>query len=197
MLTLSAQCGLADCQAISALPQYAADSASELFRLFLVGGDSADSVWNTVESIRASVIARDGQYIHVDINDIGDSTLTKRLHSVLVEVLANRPHRIQLPIILQHNPHSASPFIDRAIIWQGLCDLILEDDNPDRTTVIVLENIDNASPQIQHEIARLIRLHKTHRINRTFYATTQQENLEKLSAELLEHAEIVPLPKSI
>jgi hypothetical protein len=59
-------------------------------------------------------------------------------------------------------------------LWQRLCDLIIVDDEPRRKTVMVLENIDQASPAVQHEIARLIRFHATHGIHRTFVFTLEQ-----------------------
>ncbi|MDR2346149.1 MAG: hypothetical protein LBE18_08800 [Planctomycetaceae bacterium] len=158
------------------------DNNSELIRL----------IYRFIESVRRTVIADNGQYIHIDSHDLIGGSLSKRLHSILVEILANRPYRIQLPIILQHNPHSASPFIDRAIIWQRLCDLILEDDVPQRPTVLFIENLEIADHNIQHELARLIRLHKNNKINRTFLATITNNNIEQLLPELQELIQIVP-----
>jgi hypothetical protein len=130
-----------------------------------------------------------GQYIHINVNDLNDGSLARRLYSIMVEVLSGCEYRIHLPIILQHNPHSDSPFIDRAIIWQRLCDLILEDDSPTRLTVLAIENIETANPNVQHELARLIRLHRTNRINRTFLATVNFGSAEQLLPELRELAD--------
>ncbi|MDR2170057.1 MAG: hypothetical protein LBP59_07945 [Planctomycetaceae bacterium] len=146
---------------------------------------------NFIDLIYGMITAENGQYIHIDANDLVDSTLSRRLYSIMVEVLANRPYRIELPIILQHNPHAASPFIDRAIVWQRLCDMILEDDTPKRPTVLVLENLEIANQNIQHELARLIRLHKKNRINRNFIATINQNNIKNILPELNELATFV------
>jgi hypothetical protein len=168
-------------------------SSGDQFRIILSGAVADTPVLpkDFTELIREFVKSVNGQYIHIDVNDLVGNTLSRRLYSIMVEVLANRPYRIQLPIILQHNPHSDLPFIDRAIIWQRLCDLILEDDTPQRLTVLVIENLETANQNIQHELARLIRLHKNNRINRIFLATLNNNNTEQLLPELRELAKII------
>jgi hypothetical protein len=166
---------------------------NEQFHIVLPEDDSqlVMSLFSFIESIRQFVVTGGGQFIHIDANDLVGVSLSKRLYSIMTEVLSNRPYRIQLPIILQHNPHTASPFIDRAIVWQRLCDLILEDDSPQRPTALVIENFELADQSIQHELARLIRLHKNNKINRIFFVTINKtENLEQLLPELRELAQI-------
>ncbi|MDR2762171.1 MAG: hypothetical protein LBB88_06170 [Planctomycetaceae bacterium] len=173
--------------------------ANEQFHIVAPEDESKSviTLFGFIESIRQFVVADSGQFIQIDANDLIGSTLSKRLHSIMTEVLANRPYRIQLPIILQHNPHTASPFIDRAIAWQRLCDLILEDDMPQRPTALVIENIEIADHNIQHELARLIRMHKNNRINRIFFVTINNNAyLEQLLPELRELAQITTV-KSI
>jgi hypothetical protein len=143
-----------------------------------------------VESIREFVISGSGQYIHIDANDLVGGMLSKRLYSIMAEVLGERRYRIQLPVVLQHNTHATSPFIDRAIMWQRLCDLILEDDTPQRLSVLVIDNIEAADQNTQHELARLIRLHKNNRINRLFFLTLNSGNTDKLLPELYELVKI-------
>jgi hypothetical protein len=168
-------------------------SSGETFRIVISDDNAIPTVLSSgfVDTIRRFVTSLNGQYIHIDANDLAGETLAKRMYAIMTEILAKRPYRIQLPIILQHNPHSASPFIDRAIVWQRLCDMILEDDVPQRLTILVIENLETASQNIQHELARLIRLHKNNRINRTFLITLNNNNTKLLLPELCELAKIV------
>lgn len=168
-------------------------SGGEIFRV-VVSDDVTNSAalsYGFIDLVREFVVSSNGQYIHIDANNLAGVMLSKRLYEIMTEVLADRPYRIQLPIIFQRDSHSVSSFIDRAIIWQRLCDMILEDDVPQRLTVLVIENLEAADQNTQHELARLIRLHKNNKINRTFLATLNNNNIDQLSPELRELAKIV------
>ncbi|MDR1479415.1 MAG: hypothetical protein LBJ00_10800 [Planctomycetaceae bacterium] len=181
-----------DCSEISITTRYNIGDwildSNEQFRVIISdkAEDSGGLLCCFVESIREFVTSGGGQYICIDANGLIGSTLSRRLYSIMVEVLANRDYRVQLPAILRQDSHNNTPFIDRAIVWQRLCDLILEDDTPQRLSVLVIENIELADQNTQHELARLIRLHKNNRINRLFFLTLNNGNTEQLLPELRE-----------
>jgi hypothetical protein len=49
---------------------------------------------------------------------------------------------------------------------------------------LLLENVDQASPTTQHDIARLIRFHELHAIHRTFMMTLSRHSYHQLTPEL-------------
>jgi hypothetical protein len=187
-----------DCSEVSVATRYNIGDwilgSNDQFRVIMQEKKTENSdglLYCFVESIREFVISGSGQYIHINANDLVGGTLSRRLYSIMVEVLGNRQYRIQLPVTLQqHKPHTTSPFIDRAIVWQRLCDLILEDDTPQRLSVMVIDNIEDADQNTQHELARLIRLHKNNGINRLFFLTLNGDNADKLLPELRELVKI-------
>ena len=133
--------------------------------------ESGTEFWDTLEDLRESVLDHDGQYISLDIACPLAETFPEMFYAALKNVRWERSLSFSLPIILQHNPRVATPFLNQAILWKRLCDLIIVDDEFARQAVMVLENIDQASPTVQHEIARLIRFHATHGIHRSFVFT--------------------------
>jgi hypothetical protein len=145
--------------------------------------------WNFLEKIHQAVQLENGQFISLDIQDFGEATLPGVFLSALEHSQSNQAFRINLPMILQNNPKTDSPFINRAILWQRLCDRILEDETGKRPTVLVLENIDYASPKMQHDTTRLIRFHITHQIPRTFILTLHRDHIPFLDKELRDLSE--------
>ena len=132
---------------------------------------SGDAYWERLEDIRENVLDRDGQFISLDLGEPQTESLPEMLYVALKNARWERSLQFSLPNILQHNLHAGSLFINRAILWQRLCDLLIIDEESNRETVLVLENIDQTSPKIQHEIARLIRFHETHSLHRAFVVT--------------------------
>ncbi|MDR1962529.1 MAG: hypothetical protein LBQ50_01980 [Planctomycetaceae bacterium] len=152
---------------------------------FLLHGDSpCHAEWELLEKIHDSVQTEQGQFISLNIQDFGEATLPGVFLSALEYSQSERIFRINLPIILQNNPKTDSPFINRAILWQRLCDRILEDETRQRPTVLVLENIDCATRKTQHDAIRLIRFHANHRIPRTFLLTLHRDHVSFLEPEL-------------
>ena len=145
---------------------------------------SGDACWERLEDIRENVLESDGQFISLDLGEPPSKSLPEMLYVALKNARWERTLQFSLPIILQHNPHAGSLFINRAILWQRLCDLLILDDEPCRETVLVLENIDQTSPKMQHEIARLIRFHKTHALHRTFVFTLNYYSHDQIIPEL-------------
>jgi hypothetical protein len=157
---------------------------------FLIHGDPpCNAEWNLLEKIHESVCVEKGQFISLNIQDFGEATLPGILCSALEYSQSARSFRINLPIILQNNPRTESPFINRAILWQRLCDRIIEDEDRQRSTILVLENLDQATSRTQHDAARLIRFHATHRIPRTFLVTLHRDNLPFLEPDLCDLVE--------
>jgi hypothetical protein len=146
--------------------------------------------WDFLEKIHESVQAENGQFISLDIQDFGEATLPGVFCSALEDAQSERTFRINLPMILKNNPKTDSPFINRAILWQRLCDRILKDEAGQRPTILVLENFDYASPKMQHDTARLIRFHITHRIPRTFLLTLHHDRVPFLNRELYDLADL-------
>jgi len=142
--------------------------------------------WEVLENIRENVTDNDGQFIALNVAEPIAESLPEMLYAALKNTCWDRSLQFSLPVIIQHNPHAASPFIHRAILWQRLCDLLILDDTPSRETVLVLENVDQASQATQHEIARLIRFHETHSVHRSFVFTLNRSSHEQIIPELRE-----------
>lgn len=126
----------------------------------------------------------DGQFISLNLTEPLTESFPEMFYAALKNTRWQQSLQFSLPVILQHNPHVASPFINRAILWQRLCDLLIIDDAPYRETVLVLENVDQASLATQHEIARLIRFHEIHSICRTFVLTLNRHSHGQIIPEL-------------
>jgi len=142
------------------------------------------SCWDTLEDIRESIFDSEGQFISLDLAEPQTETLPEMLYAALKHSRWEQSLQFSLPSILQNNPHAAPPFINRAILWQRLCDLLIIDDDSSRETVLVLENADQASPAAQREIARLIRYHETHSLHRTFIFTLDRYPHDQIIPEL-------------
>ena len=132
---------------------------------------SEGKLWKVLEDLRENVFDLEGQFLSLDLANSKVKSLLETFYTTLKNAHWERSLPFHLPAILQHNPQVASPFINYAILWQRLSDLLIIDDEPNRQTVLVLENIDLASPTVQHETARLIRFHATHSVRRTFIFT--------------------------
>ena len=138
----------------------------------------------TLESLRENVMDNEGQFISLNLTEPMAASLPEMLYSALKNTCWDQALQFSLPVILQHNPHVASPFINRAILWQRLCDLLIIDDAPYRETVLVLENVDLTSQTTQHEIARLIRFHEMHSLHRSFVFTLNRYSHVQVIPEL-------------
>ena len=145
---------------------------------------SGTEFWDTLEDLRESVLDCDGQFISLDLTEPLMETFPEMFYAALKNARWERSLSFSLPVIMQHNPHAASPFLNQAILWQRLCDLIIVDDESSRKTVMILENVDQASPAVQHEIARLIRFHAVHGIHRTFVFTLDYHSCDQVIPEL-------------
>lgn len=139
-----------------------------------------------MDALREDMNGRQGQFLTLDAPAFGEASLSSLVYAALGDLREGRAFRINLPMILQNNPNTDSPFINRAILWQRLCDAVIEDEQPTRPTLLVLEGLDRANRAAQHDLARLIRFHVTHRIHRTFLATLHRDSLSRLSPELRE-----------
>jgi hypothetical protein len=152
---------------------------------FLLHHDSpCYAEWDFLEKVHEFVQKQNGQFISLDIQDFGEATLPGVFCSALEDSQSERTFRINLPMILKNNPKTDSPFINRAILWQRLCDRVLEDENRKRPTILVLENFDYATQKIQHDTSRLIRFHITHQIPRIFILTLHCNRVHFLAGEL-------------
>ena len=145
---------------------------------------SAEEYWDNLEDLRESVLDHDGQYISLDLAEPLTETFPEMFYAALKNSRWERSLSFSLPVILQHNPRVASPFLNHAILWQRLCDLVIIDDEPSRKTVMVLENVEQVSPAVQHDIARLLRFHATHSIRRTFVFTLARHAQGQIIPEL-------------
>ncbi|MDR3196517.1 MAG: hypothetical protein LBU34_01505 [Planctomycetaceae bacterium] len=152
--------------------------------------------WDLLEQIQEFVLEENGQFISLDIRDFGEATLPSVFYSALENSQSEKTFRINLPRILKNNPKTDSPFINRAILWQRLCDRILEDVTGQRRTILVLENFDCAAPKMQHDTSRLIRFHLRHQIPRTFLLTLHCDRVPFLDRELRDLAEVSILADS-
>lgn len=150
--------------------------------------------WNSdsrlLETIQESILAQNGQFVSLNAKEFDSVSLSNVLLSELEKARGGKPFRIFLPILLQNSPQADTPFINRAILWQRLCDRLIEDDDTKRPTVLIYENFDLTWPKSQHEFARLIRFHATHRIRRSFLLTIQKESLPLLTSEIRELCEM-------
>jgi len=145
---------------------------------------SGTEFWDTLEEVREGVLDCEGQFISLDLAEPLTETFPEMFYAALKNVRWEHSLSFSLPVILQHNPRVASPFLNQAILWQRLCDLLIVDDESSRKTVTILENIDQASPATQHEIARLIRFHAAHGIHRTFVFTMDYHACGQIIPEL-------------
>lgn len=160
------------------------------FALLLLNSD-LEIEHSALQTAGQSILSKNGQFLSLDMSDLLEKRFSAQLLAALESLNGEKSFQINLPLILKNNPHSDSPFINRAIIWQRLCDRMIEDEDERRPTMFALENIDIASSDDQHDVARLIRFHNTHRIRRSFLATLQKEHYEDLEPELRELAELV------
>ena len=160
------------------------ESLSERVRLLYHDESIGEECWETLEDLRENTLESEGQFISLDLTEPMAEPLPEMLYGHLKTARWEPALQFSLPVILQHNPHAVSPFINRAILWQRLCDLLLVDDTPYRETVLVLENIDLASSAAQHDIAQLIRFHELHSIHRTFVMTLDRYSYDKIIPEL-------------
>jgi hypothetical protein len=151
---------------------------------------SDEQFWETLEDLRDNVLDHEGQFLSLNLAEPLLETLPEMFYNALNNVRWERSLSFSLPAILQHNPHVASPFINNAILWQRLCDLLIIDDEPYRNTVLILENVDLTSPVVQHETARLIRFHRDHFIQRTFIFTLGRHSFGNIIPELQNILEI-------
>jgi len=145
---------------------------------------SGEEFWDTLEDLRENTLDHEGQFISLDLAEPLAETLPEIFYAALKNTRWEHSLSFSLPVILQHNPHVTSPFLNQAILWQRLCDLIIVDDEPSRKTVMVLENADQASPTVQHELARLLRFHAVHSIHRTFVFTLDHHSHNRITPEL-------------
>jgi len=147
-------------------------------------GQLEEKCGDTLEDLRENVCSNNGQYISLDLIAPSAEPFLEMFYAALKNASWECSLQFSLPVILQHNPRVTSSFINHAIIWQRLCDHIIVDDEPGRKTVAVLENVDQASPTVQHEIARLIRFHAAHSIHRTFVFTLDYHSRDQIIQEL-------------
>ena len=160
------------------------ESYSERIRLLYHDDSAREECWETLEALRERTLDIEGQFIDLDLTEPIPEPFPEMFYAALKNARWDQSLQFNLPVILQHNPHAVSPFINRAILWQRLYDLLLMDDTPDSETVLVLENADQASPTTQHDIARLIRFHELHSINRTFVITLNRHSCHQIIPEL-------------
>ena len=157
---------------------------SERIRLLYHDELSGGDCWETLEEIREMTHDGDGQFISLDLTELQGESLPAVFYAALKKARWEQSLPFSLPGILRQNFQAASPFINRAILWQRLCDLLIIDDESDRETVLVLEYIDQASTATQHDIARLIRFHETYSITRTFVFTLDHYTHGRIIPEL-------------
>ncbi len=128
-------------------------------------------------------VAEIGQCIVLDCEDFHKVPVAEHFLTALEAWRHGKPFRINLPDILRHNPSASPQFINRAILWQRLGDRLIEEEDANRPTLLILKNLDAADDKIQHDLARLIRFHRTHLIRRTFLAVVQNVNIPLLEQE--------------
>ena len=157
---------------------------SQTIGVLYYGEQSERESWGALDDIRENVCYHEGQFISLDLAEPLAETFAEMFYAALKNVRWERSLQFSLPVILQHNSRVASPFLNRAILWQRLCDLIIVDDEPKRKTIAVLENVGQASSAVQHEIARLIRFHAVHSIHRTFIVTLDDHLCNQIIPEL-------------
>ncbi|MDR0327188.1 MAG: hypothetical protein LBI05_02710 [Planctomycetaceae bacterium] len=170
--------------AVSQWNKTAFENSSERISLLYHDELSGEESWEALEDLRDDVLGSGGQYISLDLSELQAESLPEMFYTALKNSSWERSLQMSLPIILRHNPRAPSQFINRAIHWQRLCDMLIMDEEPDRETVLVLENVDQASPATQHEIARLIRFHESYSIRRTFVFTLDHYSHDQIIPEL-------------
>ncbi len=137
-----------------------------------------------LENFREEFVHRNGQYLSLDLQHDEEKGFAEILLEELESAHDDDPLRINLPLTV-----SKSPFFRRAIAWQRLCDRLVEDEEPGRPTLLVLEHFDEADERTQQDVERLIRFHITYNIRRTFLLTLRDETSE-ISPSLLRLVEL-------
>lgn len=141
------------------------------------------SVSSLQERLLKEIQPPNGQFTALNLQDFDETSFVAALTAALNQTGS---FRVDLPFILQGNPNTESPFVNRAILWQRLCDKLIEEENPERPTVLLLENAGCADKKVQHDIARQIRFHDKYHIRRTFLLTMRQDEMTQLEPELQE-----------
>ena len=131
-----------------------------------------------LDEFREELTDGGGQYLSLDFSRYEDKSVAETLLAELEAVAY--PQRINLPLTL-----TSSPFIHRAITWQRLCDRLIEDEEPHRPTLLVIENFDQADEQTYGDVERLIRFHIAHNVRRTFLLTLHDEEFLRPSLRRL------------
>ena len=140
-------------------------------------GDDYDWENNLLEGLRDGLIDGGGQCLSLDLSDFEEENFAESLLAELESARTTYPQRINLPLA-----RSSSPFIHRAIAWQRLCDRLIEDEDPQRPTLLIIENFDQANESARCDVERLIRFHIAHNIRRTFLLTVAEDtNLQRPS----------------
>jgi len=148
--------------------------------LLQLGDRVFDQTWNDfLEDFREELTNGGGQYLSLDCARFEEKSLAELLIDELATAHAECPLRINLPVA-----RSKSPFIQRAIIWQRLCDRLIEDEKPTRPSLLVIENFEQADEQFHNDVERLIRFHTTHHIRRTFLLALRNEEGDTLPPSL-------------
>ena len=180
MITVSAQSG------VRRTPDEASWKIKFLVRqgkrlgLLRICGREFDQAWDHfLEAVRDELTVGGGQFLSLDFSPFEERSFAELLLEELESVRAEHPLRIDLPMA-----HSKSPFIQRAIVWQRLCDRLIEDEELSRPTLLVIENFDQADERFRSDVERLIRFHITHNIRRTFLLTLRDEDREILPPSL-------------
>ena len=143
-----------------------------------------DESGEQLENLRETISEQNGQFISLNVAAPLMEPLPEMFYNALKNVRWDASLQFSLPMIVLHNPHIMPPFMNRAILWQRLCDLLILDAEPNRETVLVLENIDLASPETQHDVTRLIRFHNAHNIRRSFVFTVNRYGNGQMVPEL-------------
>ncbi|MDR0870993.1 MAG: hypothetical protein LBN39_09395 [Planctomycetaceae bacterium] len=139
------------------------------------------------EQLRKTVQEQNGQFLSLNLPDFAEISFAEILTAALDDAAAGQTFRINVPLIRQNSPQTNSPFVNRAILWERLCDKVILNETPERPAVLLLENIDAAGKMMQHDIARQIRFHIRYRIRRTFLLTADSASgLEPELKELVE-----------
>lgn len=159
-------------------------------RLVVLSHDEDDDqTFGVLDSIRESILTENGQYLSFSRADFDESSFPSLLEASLKDFRKGKPFLINLPEILRSNPKTDSPFINRAILWQRLCDRLIEDEAPNRPTLLVMEDFLSLSPQTRHELARLIRFHATYQIRRTFLLVVRNDEWKMFDDEIVQMVE--------
>ena len=138
-----------------------------------------DKQHEVLDDLRDALADGDGQSLSLDLAGFMEKSFAETLFMELEAVSTGNRPGIDLPLT-----QTSSPFIDRAITWQRLCDRLIEDENPRRSTLLVIENFDQADERTRCDVERLIRFHITHNIRRTFLLTLPDGDAEALRPSL-------------